>query len=77
VAAKTFAEYMKQENVDAQIWLLLQAVWDAATEAAVEKFTSTNSQSDAIANLRKTVVELQSIVKKHQSYVDLHTPLGR
>lgn len=50
--------------------------YNAATKAAEEKFTSTNSQSDEIAALRKELQALREVVGHHQSFVGLHTPLG-
>ena len=45
MAAKTFSEYMNEQHMDSQIWLQLEAVWEAATDAAEARFTSTNTGS--------------------------------
>jgi hypothetical protein len=51
VAAKTFQEYYEQEDLHYCDYDVFKEVWGAATKAAEEKFTSTNTARDEILRL--------------------------
>jgi hypothetical protein len=60
VAAKTLEQFQAERRGSRDLWraITMRDIWDAATVAVEEKFSSHNTAMDAIATLRNKFISL-------------------